>query len=201
MNDTRVDEIVDGELRGDDHARVKAELDADERLLWLGRPTPLSAPLGRGTATIATIDAVAWIIGIACVASSVSGGWRLDNAMAAAAPALFIGGFLSVALLLFFLCRRSERTRLRGTLYALTDRRAIIWRPSGRTGGVEVHSVARGGVKRVHRVEYPDGSGDVIFQQPTEGEVHWPPTGFEKVPEVVRVERLVREALLSDGRT
>jgi hypothetical protein len=56
-------------------------------------------------------------------------------------------------------------------------------------------------VKRVYRVEYTDGSGDVIFQQPTEAEVYWIPPGFEKVPEVVRVERLVREALLSDQRT
>jgi hypothetical protein len=201
MDDSLADEIVDGELREDDRARVKAELDTTERLLWLGRPIPTSDPLGRSFAVFAVLDAIAWVAAASCIITVGRQGWGNGDAAGAVVAALAVAGFLTLGLALFFLNRRLARVRLGGTLYALTDRRAIIWKPSPRPGSVEVHSVARGGVKRVYRVEYPDGSGDVIFHQPTEAEGYWTPPGFEKVPEVVRVERLVRESLLSAERT
>jgi hypothetical protein len=40
--------------------------------------------------------------------------------------------------------RRKERATREGTLYALTDRRAIIWVPDRSRGAVSVHSIPRG---------------------------------------------------------
>ena len=79
--------------------------------------------------------------------------------------------------------------------YALTDRRAIIWRPVAGSDGIEVYTYDRGKIGRLHRVEYPDGSGDVVFGLPNE--LHHPLRGFEGVAEVRRVEDLVRRTLMT----
>lgn len=199
MDDTWTDEGIDGELREDDRARVKSEIDPTERLLWLGRPMARPAPLGRGFSAFAAVAAVAWVVAIGCAVTTGRRGWGHGDAAGLGVFALAVAGIDSTGLSLYLLNRRSTRARLGRTLYALTDRRAIIWTPSGRPGGVAVHSISRSAVTKVHRVEYPDGSGDVVFRQPTDMESIGTPSGFEMVPEVVRVERLVRESLLGDG--
>jgi hypothetical protein len=75
----------------------------------------------------------------------------------------------------------------------LTDRRAIIWRPAGRPGGVEVATFRRGEVHELRRVEYPDGSGDLLLFPDAESGAS---TLFAGVPEIVAVERLARQTLL-----
>lgn len=200
MKDDWDEEFGDDILGEGDRARVKAELDQSERLLWIGRPIDRAAPLGRGFAVFAAIDAIAWVGAALATLSIRRRGWGHGDAAGAVTLALAVAGMLSCGLALFLLLRRSTRRRLAGTLYALTDRRAILWQPSARGGGVEVHSFGRGAAKRVHRVEYPDGSGDVVFQQSTEMDALGTPRGFEKVAEVVRVERLVREALCGEDR-
>jgi hypothetical protein len=79
--------------------------------------------------------------------------------------------------------------------YALTNRRAIIWIPQKGSKAVEVHSFARGSIKGIHRLEYPDGSGSVRFNYPTE-DYYGPATGFDSVADVRFVEDLTRRTLV-----
>jgi len=94
--------------------------------------------------------------------------------------------------------RRTEIARTGGTLYALTDRRAIIWVPEDRRGTVAVHSFRPGQVGRVHRIERPDGSGDVIFALSRDVGYPFTPEGFKGIAGVRRVEEQVRRTLVPE---
>jgi len=84
--------------------------------------------------------------------------------------------------------------------YAVTDRRAIFWNPEPRSDGVRVMSVRRGEIQRVVRVERPDGSGHLEFS-PSAHVPYYPyPNGFQHIPEVRRVEYIVRNNLIRDER-
>ena len=61
------------------------------------------------------------------------------------------------------------------------------------TEAVEIHSVPKGTVDHVRRVEYLDGSGHVIFSGE---ESEWNFNEFEWVDDVRRVEELVRRTLV-----
>lgn len=121
------------DLSEDLRAQIKPELAAGERRLWAGRSG--NRPAGaEATPMFALFTGDVGLVGVACLA-----------AFAEPSEA------------------RAERRRIRGELYALTDRRAIIWRPPPRSGAVEVFSLPRGTLKGVPSREYPDGSGDVII--------------------------------------
>ena len=49
------------------------------------------------------------------------------------------------------------------TVYALTDHRAIIWSRRGESAIMDVISYPIGSIKQTHRVESPNGWGDVEF--------------------------------------
>ena len=92
-------------------------------------------------------------------------------------------------------------SRYGNTLYAVTDRRAIIWIPMRYLDALEIHSFDRGRVAKIHRMEYPDGSGDVYFTITGEAVLHNPEEpqerlGFKHIPEARRVEELLRRTLL-----
>ena len=103
-------------------------------------------------------------------------------------PIFFVGNFFT---------KGNERRKLAGQVYALTDRRAVIWVPAERSA-VAVHTFQRGAIdgKALHRVQYPDGSGDVLFQ----GHYYAGVAGFLGIAEVRRVEELVRRFLVDPNR-
>jgi len=143
---------------------------------------------------------------------------RPENGLRGEIPPLVGGGlmtFAAAALIAAILTgvvrtRLAERVKRSGTLYALTDRRAIIWLPEPRLGAVKVYTVTRGSLEGVHRLEFSDGSGDLLFRlKGHRPEVEsWGPTAFEGIAEVRRVEEQVRRTLVvsppgvsnSDGR-
>ena len=109
---------------------------------------------------------------------------------------------LAFAIQGWFNRRRLEQTGFKPT-YALTDRRAILWTPNvynALPGAVEVCSVFRGNIKTIHRIEYPDGTGDVVFNR-FASEEGWMNTSFDGIPDVRRVEDLVRRTLMGPGET
>ncbi len=61
-----------------------------------------------------------------------------------------------------FVARRNARHN-RQSLYAITDRRAIVWRPAPFTDGVEVRSYSIGQIVSTSRIDHLDGTGDIRF--------------------------------------
>lgn len=190
---------------------VKEELEPGERLLWAGRPLARRNRLPRSAV-------VGWLIVV--FASAVSFGLIKMVRMGAnpaegfgvlvvVAVAIALGGCIGLAAGVNQ--RRVARSKRENTLYALTDRRAIIWAPAIAKGSVAVHTIPRGQVSRVHRIEFDDGTGDVVLTYesganwnwtvPTsfESGVNWNwtiPTSFEGIANVRRVEEQVRRTLV-----
>lgn len=194
------DEIGDGlgvELR----ARVKSELEPGERLLWVATACPGPGRTSKGY--------LAWCL-VALASSVVDGfSWAeiFRNPLREIGGRLFLGLCLGIvglfAVLGLFFNRkhkRSVRVRLANTLYALTERRAIIRSPELSSGAVKVVIIPRGSVSGVYRVEYPDGSGDVLLKARAQdfqyGDEYWGPCGFRGVAEVRRVAEQVRRTLV-----
>jgi hypothetical protein len=190
------------DLPDESHARLKAELVPGERLLWAGRPRPQPVRFGCG-------------YGVACLSTItllVLGGFSLalalhviglrvpppDNSFTAGLVMCGLGVLVGLATVASWFSQRKQREQAVHHLYALTDRRAIIWRPKFGSDGVEVFTYPRGVFGSLHRIEYPDGTGDVIFFRPRpEDDLSYiRPTGFERVAEVRRVEELIRRFLV-----
>lgn len=196
----QVDDLPD-ELRH----RIKAELQPGERLLWSSRGMP------RGRTGCSPIAVGLLIVGsflLSGVALAAFFG-KLGGPPADGTATLVFGlGAAAVGLVTLFgvlsewLTGRSKRSPVESGLYALTDRRAIIWkRAPFQAGAVEVTTIARGQARLIRRVEHPDGSGDVLFAVQDawllEGE-GWKPGGFEGITDVRRVEDLARRILFAD---
>ena len=182
-------------------ARIKPELAPGERLIWAGQSNPKFEMSGRWFATIYAVGfAVLSLVGFAGLFGHL--GERIHN-FESGLSLMGIGcgavAFLiSLGVIANVIDKGSERRLLRNNLYALTDSRAIIWSPEGR--GVNVQSTLRGSVKGVHRTEYADGSGTVLFNlgSPSFSATE---TGFHNVPDARRVEALVRLHLIGDDGT
>ncbi len=182
---------------------VKPELQPGERLLWassagtaanLGSPWPSKIPLtwffGLLTASVVGLSAVP--LGAGRGQDPSEGGFLVIGTVAGT-----IAFFFAVFFVGNFFSKTKDRARLAGQVYALTDRRAMIWVPGGRSA-VAVYTFQQGtiGGNELHRVQYPDGSGDVLFQ----GHYFGGPCGFIGVADVRRVEELVRRFLVVPGR-
>ena len=97
--------------------------------------------------------------------------------------------------------RTKERERSSRALYAITDRRAIIWSPEPKGNAVRIRTIPRGEIYNLVRVENPDGSGSVLFSSTKDDttreiDAQWYPFGFRHVDDVRRVELLVRNNLM-----
>ncbi len=190
-----------GELPDDLRALVKVELRPGERLLWAARPVrPPAGTIGPQTAGTVT----AWLLG--------SGGMSLGGiayvlgtfgpvsevAVPLVKLGILFGGIVAViafsTLAIMLSGRASARKQSASVTYALTDSRAILWRPRRGTGAVEVYTIPAHTLESIHRVEFPDGSGDVVFSGPNA--MPWNAQGFLGVADVRRVEALAREYLI-----
>jgi hypothetical protein len=192
--------------------RIKAELLPGERILWASRPVLHPSGLGRDALVAAGFVVGLWSICGVCLAGFF-GAFGGKNSRFEG-PLVVLGLIAGVVgcLVVFgmIMSRRDEREkegRVAEEFYALTDRRAIIWRPGRDFDArpdlepLEVHSIFRGQIGHVHRVEYADGSGAIQFA--LSGDVRptfWPTLQFESIFEVRRVEDLVRATLIGPAR-
>jgi hypothetical protein len=189
------DDLGDG-LSEDLRARVKAELEPGERLLWAGRsaPPPVSMGIGYfvafGTALLLLAAAVVIVFE-----------WRpragVDPGDPIAAGILLglIGFFMAGGTIWARIYAGIQRARQVMTFYAVTDRRAIAWIPEPRNA-IRVHSLTRGRIHDVSRVEKPDGSGTLEFTFPTRDMAYTWKEEYKHIPEVRRVEQIVRNNLI-----
>jgi hypothetical protein len=173
---------------------ASSQLDGGERLLWSGAPAPGKAALGALPALLLAIPftgfAVFWIWGAAQTASKApqhDGPWAFFPLFGL--PFLLVGLGMLLAPLWAFLGAMK-------TVYALTDRRAIIISGLGRRG---VRSFTSADIGDVMRVEGSDGRGTVFFASRSvvnsKGFERPSRIGFVGIPDVRRVEELIREHL------
>lgn len=197
--DTR--SFFDGdELSEELQGLIKPELAPGERLLWAARSRARSpfgdrAPLMVGCLWTAGFFLVCVVCLVPVITltplpqkQNLDGILGLVGVLSGA-----IGLFVLIGTVSVLIRKGIERQQLASRVYALTDRRAIIWCPQGGSTGVKVHTLSRGSISAsdIHRIQYPDGSGDVIVQ-------YGDPTGFTGVSDVRRVEELVRRFLVVD---
>ena len=182
------------DLADDLRATIKSELAPDERLLWAARGW-VNAPASNGSCLIAAAGLLAAGVLMAIIAGRVAGQHATDNSVQNFGAVLAVVGAIGLILStwVWFLHRAVRRQKWPRTLYALTDRRAILWLPSGRRA-VNVHTVRRGAITHIYRVEFPDGTGDVRWSPLLMSEMG--PGGFSGIPDVRRVEELARRILL-----
>jgi hypothetical protein len=202
-NESAFDDEFDESLR----ARIKAELDPGEPLLWAGRPILERQPIGRGTVNASIAGVLFLVLAAACLAGAYQFRHReVGGLVFVAVIALIVDFFIVLALVHGVSDRKARRESLAETTYALTDRRVIIWMPvrmlygnwmpGGPSTAIQVASHPRSAIREIHRVEYPDGSGDIQIRRADE-EGSWTSISLiSRVADVRRVERLIRDALL-----
>jgi hypothetical protein len=178
---------------------VKPELQPCERLLWAATQQPRPTRDGRPPWTSSYYAAA--FIGLSLALFFVIFG-PLRQRFLMAEEAIILVGLITaivgiIAGIIAVGCwveRWVGGWRSYLKMYALTDRRAVIWVPQSDSGAVEVHTMARGTISSVSRLEYPDGSGDVNFLAAASLSPF--AKRFEGVPDVRRVEDLVRRTLI-----
>ena len=144
-------------------ASLSNELLEGEELLWSGRPDPQRRRIVSPARVFLIlglvflpIGLVAVIVGLALLLNSV-----FPPGSQASSLGLFIpGGVFFVLGLVYLIIGLVGFFPARNALYAITNRRVIILLP-GRY--LNVSSYSKRAITRVHRVERPDGSGDLVF--------------------------------------
>src|SRR5690349_96132 len=169
-----------------------AELDPGERLVWSGSPRPGALALQAVPATLFGIPfagfAVFWMYGAWTATTRgghLSGPWLLFPLFGI--PFLLVGlGFVTAPLWAWAGAGR--------TVYAITDRRALIIGGAGLRG---VQSFQHADVGDITHLESGDGSGSLYFATrafvSSNGIVNRSRVGFVGIPDVKRVEQLLRE--------
>lgn len=179
-------------------SELERELAPGERVVWSGQPIP--SRYSRGTLPIVLFGipwtgfAVLWTAMAFVGTRSLKG----DDAMSTGfrwlfplwgLPFIAIGvGMLSSP---WWLKRRAGRV-----LYAVTDRRAILFEPA-RRGARKVRSFEPAALQALERTEHPDGSGDLIFARQawrdSDGDRRTSQVGFTGVSRVREVEEVIRK--------
>jgi hypothetical protein len=184
-------------------AQVQSELAPGECLIWAGR-----AHLHAGAQLV--LFAAFWgVFGLGLVFLGIAlfkgllfkiRGQGLDDLhFIIGVAAVTMGAFLLLVAVVLALLAVVRDGRARRTCYALTDRRAIIWRPPEESSGTEVRSFWPADFNALFRVDHGDGSGDLVFHEITVviGLKPLPiRQGFLGIRRVRHVEALLRGVLL-----
>lgn len=174
-------------------SRLQSELGSDETLLWQGVPSPTRLAQRSTLLSIFggcfTLFALIWMAGAGFISFLIAGatGWKIVGL----AP-LFGLIFLAAGLAMLFSPLAALR-RGAHTLYALTDRRALIIEPQ------KVRSYAARDLNALERRDLADGRGDLVFRHDvryrSEGDSSVQETGFFGIENPREVERLIRQHL------
>jgi hypothetical protein len=182
--------ITSDALPPDLDALVRDELGPGERPLWAAQPlagrTALQACLIWLFAVPWTAFSVFWTV-MAASAAGAMDGWGVIFP-------LWGTPFVAVGLAMLSAPVWAWRGARR-TLYAVTDRRAVVFTASG-FRGISVRTFAPAALADVRRTERPDGSGDLVFSRTTtvdsDGDRSTTDAGFLNVADVRGAEGAVR---------
>lgn len=180
-------------------ARLRAELDQDEQLLWVGQPLPGRFKRQALPIVLLGIPVSAfifcWLIAVLEGPPGMGGLMKLLFLLCGVPFALMALGMLFSPY--WFSWQATH------TCYAVTDRRAITWQ-AGLFGKTTIRSYAPAALAKICRREYADGSGDLVFEEvtPHPGEFPFRTTtrrGFIAIAQAREVESLLRKTLLSQS--
>ncbi len=182
-------------------ARIEAELAPGEQLLWASRPDP-SRPRGPRRSKGSTwVWLAGWVtLGLLSLLIMMAlAGTRFESFNGFLMLVLTVAGVTSILmathLIAGYVKDGSWRRRAGVEMYALTDRRALIWTPAERSTAVLVQQHLPGTIRpdQIERIEYPDGLGNLTWKP---GSYQSGQDGFFGVAEIRRVDELVRRVLL-----
>ena len=196
---------------------LRAELNFDEKLIWSGQP--LANRAGRGSLPLVlfgipwTAFSVFWMVMATGITSRMSSSPSFSSAPTPFPFNLFSFVFplFGVPFVLLGLWMLSTPYRARReaqkTVYALTDKRALILTPSWR-GGVTVRNIPPEHLSARTRTQNPDGSGTLVFTRLTstrrragpDGGTYAVTVGFENIPNVREVDALIERTFNSAPR-
>jgi len=169
---------------------IERELESGERVRWLGQPVPDKlASTGRKFMLFAiplTAFAVFWTALVTWIAGLFG---------------LFGLPFIGIGVFMFTYPQRL-RQAARKTVYALTDKRAIVAAPTSLvrvSDALHFESYMPMELRSLTRTEAADGSGDLVFAIITRRTNNGATTtrkGFMGVADVQQVERTLRRELL-----
>ena len=177
-------------------AALEAALAPGERLVWSGQPQPnryrRRSWMALGVGIPWTAFSLIWTtLAFVSVQEMPAGNphrWLFP---------LFGVSFLLIGLALLSSPWRGRRKAVR-VLYAITDRRALIFEPNWR-GGRRTQSIERAAMESPERMENPDGSGDLFFSwqvwRDSEGDERVTPIGFVGVPRLYEAETHLRKLM------
>jgi len=176
---------------------VSPDLDANERLLWAGRPDPLALALARSwlAAMASAMFLSAGSLGLS-FSGATSGpiSFALMSTFQLLWPGLLIIG-LSLALVPVLRFYQAQ-----GTMYAITDERAIILSHFPYRA---VSSITANRIAFVRRRERDDNTSDVLFAEHInragEAGVLIRREGFYGIPDGQHVDRLIRGTFLDQS--
>jgi hypothetical protein len=186
-------------------ARVKGELDPGERLLWAGWSFPPPAHAGVATFVVGAVALVLLGIGIIGFAHTMSRTRARpeEGSMLIGYLGCIVGSFMAVGLIGGTYGRHRARRRETNVSYAVTDRRILMWKPEEYSDGIRIDTLQGPQIQGISRIQRPDGSGDLESYgvQLLEGS-HWnyPGPAFKHIPEVRRVEQIIRNNLMRDEK-
>ena len=168
--------VGEGTLPPELDQRVQSELSGGERLVYVGQPKPelyrgptvfmmIFGCCFGGFALIFFTVGLAMTIGFAGAGAAAAG--QGVGALAGCFPLAFclfslpfliIGGYMLTAPIWM-------PKRIRRIIYALTDRRALIFEPNWFGKAYTVRSYTAAGLGRMYRVDRGNGAGDLVFEE------------------------------------
>ncbi|MGD1278779.1 MAG: hypothetical protein ABR964_16320 [Tepidisphaeraceae bacterium] len=178
--------------------QIDSELEEGEKLIWAAQPLPR---VYRRRAIGAVLFGIPWTAFAVFWMVGASGAWNTHPHRPSTAPfalfPLFGVPFVLIGLGMltspFWMGRKARRV-----LYALTNRRAIIF--EGRIfGGINVQTFMPDRLTSMTRNERADGTGDLIFEQFLQNASRnstMVRCGFLGIERVHDVEELIMETLL-----
>lgn len=195
---------IAGDLDEEALSRIKSELVPGERLLWAGRPRVPTVPISSGFYTWGLLATVFLLLFMWFMRLCLHVGFASNESPAGVGIVCGVLGLLIVSgMVLNRRERRREGARISNILYALTDQRAIAWMPHLRKDATEVTSIHKGSSVLISRVEYADGSGDVMFRSRLYDEYgNFDDRrfyGFEGIENPRQLEALCRRTLLPEN--
>lgn len=149
--------------------RIDEELLAGEELLWAGRPSGLSSG-----AMVSSRAKMMALIGVLAALAMSMGGMMMMRGFGATPWVLLMIVSLGIIVTASPIIQAIRRNR--STVYAVTDRRALI------LDGSNVQSYGARDIEFIERRMQRDGRGDILFAREVHpsGAAMWGPGGFSR---------------------
>lgn len=172
---------------------IRQEISANEKILWVGKPRPgalMYASLGLVLFAIPwTAFAIFWVCGASGFKWPT---WQGPQSLFPlfGLPFILVGlGMLSSP---YWIKRAADRSG-----YIITNARAVVF--SWKLMSAEVSSYSANQLTKMQKKLKPDGSGDIIFDEQSQGSGRYKRIGFIGIDDVKQVEKILREAILHES--